>query len=181
MAAEEYQQALQGDHHFVPALLAMGNLAFQQNRLQEAEEWFAQVLDIDHLNPSAANNLAMVYLEQERNLKKAEDLAETALERAGDLRPYVLDTLARIYLKQTRLLAARNALHRAEESIGQARRPLRARLEQLRKELDGHDSQPVWNRSKIVPFPAVRRFPSPRSFHLFECQPGSTMADPEDH
>ena len=86
--------------------LALGNSAFTADRFAEAEARFREALKASPLHPGAGNNLAMTLLARDGALAEAEALAQDVLERSGPLRPYVLDTLANIYLRQRRYVEA---------------------------------------------------------------------------
>jgi predicted Zn-dependent protease len=81
------------------------------------------------------NNLAMVYLTQQEKLDEAERLANLALAQGGPLRPYVLDTMAHIYVRQGRYREAQTALNNAEALAPPYDRTLNQRLAQLQQEL----------------------------------------------
>jgi predicted Zn-dependent protease len=81
------------------------------------------------------NNLAMVYLTQQEKLDEAEQLANLALAQGGPLRPYVLDTMAHIYLRQGRYREAQTALKKAEALAPPYDRELHQQLTQLQEEL----------------------------------------------
>lgn len=80
--------------------LAFGNAAFGEGRLSEAESAFRTALAASPGHVGASNNLAMTLLAAGGDLIEAARLAEGVLAEAGPLRPYVLDTLAQIALKQ---------------------------------------------------------------------------------
>lgn len=95
-AEKQYLRALVLDRRHAGAWMALGNAAYTAGDLRKAERVYRRVLRLEPGHPGAANNLAMVYLAQGRRLPQARALAEGALERAGPLRPHVLDTLAQI-------------------------------------------------------------------------------------
>ena len=70
-----------------------------QNRKAEARDRYQKALAIDSRAPIAANNLAMIYLEQGQNLGQALDLARAAVQKLPDS-PQANDTLGSVYLKQ---------------------------------------------------------------------------------
>lgn len=104
-AERQYLRALVLDRRHTGAWMALGNAAYTAGDLRKAERVYRRVLRLEPDHPGAANNLAMVYLTQDRRLPQARALAEGALERAGPLRPHVLDTLAQI-AKREALLAS---------------------------------------------------------------------------
>lgn len=112
-AALEYQAALRQRHEFVPALIGLGNLSFGRGSLKEAEDYYRRALVTAPDHTSANNNLAVVYLMQGQRIGEAERLARRALEQAGPLRPYVLDTMAKIYMLKGEYVEAREVLEEA--------------------------------------------------------------------
>lgn len=117
LAAREYERALRREPGSVPALVGLGNLAFGRGALEEAEAFYRQALAADPVNAGANNNLAMVYLAQDTNLREAEQLATQALAQSALLQPYVLDTIAHIYARQGRYREALTALKNAETLV----------------------------------------------------------------
>lgn len=113
-AEEEFRAALVRESRNIPALVSLGNLSFERGNLEEAEEFYRRVLDEMPGHPGASNNLAMVYVARGDRLDEAERMALAALQQAGPLRPYCLDTLAHIYLRQKRFQEATAALDEAE-------------------------------------------------------------------
>ncbi len=93
-AGEKFKVALKQNKDFEPALMALGNQAFEEGNYQQAEHYYRRVLRKNSAHGGANNNLAMVYLKTNKNLKIAERLATRALETA--YRPYAEDTLAQI-------------------------------------------------------------------------------------
>lgn len=134
-ARREYDAALRLDARSLPALLARGNLAFEGKRWKEAGADYRRALRLDPHHPVANNNLAMVYLVQGVKLEKAARLAETARKGGGPSTPYVLDTLASIYIRQGRLREAAQLLDEAESLASPANKPLLAQLAKTRKSL----------------------------------------------
>ncbi len=141
MAAREYQAALHQRSDFVPALIGFGNLSFESGALQEAEDSYRRALEAAPDHPGAGNNLAMVYLSRGERLDEAERLAGKALEQAGPLRPYVLDTLTRIYARTGRYREAEAALAEAEAVAPSENKMLLERLARSKQELVALDSR----------------------------------------
>lgn len=135
MAALEYQAALRQRQEFAPALISLGNLSFEQGALKEAEDYYHRALVTAPEHPSANNNLAVVYLKQGQRIDEAEQLARRALEKAGPLRPYVLDTMAKIYMLKGEYVEAKEALEEAVSIAPPDDEFLRGQLEQSRQEL----------------------------------------------
>jgi tetratricopeptide (TPR) repeat protein len=113
-AEEEFRTALAREPRNIQALVSLGNLSFERGKLEEAEEFYRRVLDEMPGHPGASNNLAMVYVARGDRLDEAERMALMALQQAGPLRPYCLDTLAHVYLRQKRFQEATAALDEAE-------------------------------------------------------------------
>jgi tetratricopeptide (TPR) repeat protein len=141
LAAREYDGALRKKQGYVPALIGLGNLAFDRGALTEAEAYYCQALITAPEDPGVNNNLAMVYLTQQEKLDEAERLAILALAQGGPLQPYVLDTLAHIYTRQGRYREAKAILEDAQAMAPSEDKVLRERLIRLRDQLGGIDSQ----------------------------------------
>jgi tetratricopeptide (TPR) repeat protein len=135
LAAREYDGALGKEQGYVPALIGLGNLAFNRGTLEEAEAYYRQALITAPEDPGVNNNLAMVYLTQQEKLGEAEQLANLALAQGGPLQPYVLDTMAHIYVRQGRYREAQTVLNNAEALAPPYDRTLHQRLTQLQQEL----------------------------------------------
>ncbi len=112
-AAAQYEAALKKEPAYVPAWMAFGNASFDAGDLKSAERSFRRVLRLSPHHAGAGNNLAMVYLARDADLAEAERLAQEALAQDGQLKPYILDTLANIHLKQKRYPEARAASDQA--------------------------------------------------------------------
>jgi len=141
LATKEFQAALGRKREYAPALVGLGNLSFEAGSLRDAEEYYRRALAVAPDDPSANNNLAMVYLSRGERLDEAERLARKALEQGGPLRPYVLDTLAGVYVRLKRYREATAALDEAEALAPLENKILRERLAELRRELAARDSQ----------------------------------------
>ena len=100
-AEKQYARALVLDSGHAGAWMALGNRAYAAGDLEKARRCYERVLKLAPGHAAAANNLAMVYLERGR-LDEAKALAEAALAKEGPLRPYILDTLARIEERRSR-------------------------------------------------------------------------------
>ena len=135
LAEREYDGALRKKHGYMPALIGLGDLAFRKGAMKEAEAYYRQALITDPENPGVNNNLAMVYLTLQEQLDEAERLAKLALRQEGPLQPYVLDTLAHIYVRQGKNREAQRVLHNAEVLAPPYDSALRQRLIKLRMEL----------------------------------------------
>jgi tetratricopeptide (TPR) repeat protein len=138
-AAREYSAALRKRKDYLPALMALGNAAFQASNLIEAELFYRKVLRLVPDHTGANNNMAMVLLVRGARFEAAEEHAKTALKNAGPFRPYVLDTLANVYIRLGRLPEAKAALDEAERACGKSNPLLREHLAQSRRQLDGKE------------------------------------------
>ena len=134
-AAREFEAALRQQPEYVPAVIGLGNLSFERGALNEAETFYRRALDTAPDHPGASNNLAMVYLARGDRLDEAERMARNAWERGGFLRPYALDTLARIYMRQGRYREARTALELAEAMVPPDDTHLYQQLNRSKREL----------------------------------------------
>lgn len=135
-ASKEYAAALRKNKDYLPALMALGNVAFQNGDLIEAEIFYRKVLRLVPDHAGANNNLAMVFLVRNSRLETAEKLVKTALRSAGPFRPYVLDTLANVYMRQGRFPDAKAVLDEAEKSCAPSNTLLREHLAQSRRQLE---------------------------------------------
>lgn len=95
-ADAQYLRAVALDRRHEGAWMAIGNRAYEERDYKKARRCYLRVLSLAPGHPGASNNLAMVYLAQDRRLEEAEALAADALAREGPLKPYLLDTLAQI-------------------------------------------------------------------------------------
>jgi tetratricopeptide (TPR) repeat protein len=82
----------------VQALVNLGNLAVQEGAHEDAESWYRRAVRVGG-KPAApgANNLAWMYLMQDKRLATAESLARKAV--AWDPQPEYVDTLVDILIK----------------------------------------------------------------------------------
>ncbi len=134
-AKNEYRAAVRRDSGCAECWLALGNSEFNDGRLKEAEAAFRKALKAAPRHPGAANNLAMTLLEGGTRLAEAEKLARSALVNAGELRPYILDTLANILLRTGRPEQAAALLDQAEAGTPAQDSATRARLAETRAKL----------------------------------------------
>ena len=114
LAIQQYRAALDQDRHDVPALMALGNIAFEERQWGQARSYFRRALKSAPNDAGASNNLAMVYLEEGKHLDIAQRLVNKALPKAGPLAPYLWDTRANIALSEGRYADAKSALDQAE-------------------------------------------------------------------
>jgi len=134
-AKKEYRAAVRRDSGCAECWLALGNAEFNDGRLKEAESAFRKALKAEPLHAGAANNLAMTLLEGGTRLAEAEKLARSALANAGELRPYILDTLANILLRTGRPEQAAALLDQAEAGTPAQDSATRSRLAETRAKI----------------------------------------------
>ncbi len=127
-AVEQYDAAIRLSKEYLPARIARGNLAFGSGDLKTAAACYRQVLRLDPNHAGANNNLAMVYLALGNHLDRAERYALTALEQGGPLRPYILETLAELYVREYRNEEAQKALDDSEAATPSKDEPLRQQI-----------------------------------------------------
>jgi Flp pilus assembly protein TadD len=139
-ATHEFETAVKREPHHVPALIALGNLAFHSQSWDRAESFYRRALQLQPDHALASNNLAMVYLTRGERFDEVERLARHALTQGTNLTPYIYETLATLYVKQGRLAEAQAAAEEAEASMGPLNKPLQDRLTELRHEIAGHSS-----------------------------------------
>lgn len=80
------------------AYLYIGNLRFQSGQYQDAEAAYKKAIEKTE-DPRAFNNLAWLYYTTDRELAKAEELAEKAVELVPDSEDF-MDTLNKIREKR---------------------------------------------------------------------------------
>ena len=113
----------------------LGNSYEEQGLHDRAIEQFQEALHLQKNNAVALNNLAMVYLAAGKDLSKAERWAQMALNQGGPLKPYVLDTLATIYIQEHRYPEARKALDEAARAAPTDNKALGDQLAKSREHL----------------------------------------------
>lgn len=110
LAREQYRAATDQDPKQARAWTLLGDLSYQLDDLKQAEKAYGKALDLDPRNGDLHNNLAWVYTRQGRKLSKAQELVTRAMELAPDHRPYYLDTLGVVLMKQGNLEESITAL-----------------------------------------------------------------------
>lgn len=80
------------------AYLYMGNVEFQKNEFEKAENWYKKAIDKAR-SPYAFNNLAWLYYSTNKNLGQAEELAKKAIEMSPESTEFH-DTLIKIQEKR---------------------------------------------------------------------------------
>lgn len=134
-AIEQYQAALDQDPRCIPALMALGNLAFADQDWRAARNDFQRVLKITPHDPAAINDLAMVDLAENTRLDEARERLDGVAPVSGALRPYLLDTLANIALRQNRWTDAEQALEQAQAAAPPDNPDLNHELQMTRDKL----------------------------------------------
>lgn len=134
-AKSEYRTAARRDPGCAECWLALGNSEFNDGRLKEAEAAYRRALRAVPAHAGAANNLAMTLLEGGDRLAEAEKLARGALPNAGELRPYVLDTLANILLRTGRPAEAAALLDQAQAETPEQDTAVLARLNETKAKI----------------------------------------------
>lgn len=117
LALQQYQAALKKDPGHVPSLLLLGDLSYVRGDWNGAEAAYRKAIKLTPENGDIYNNLAWVRLKQERDLKEAEALITKALSLTPDHRPYYLDTLGVIFIKQSRPREAVTALKESADGL----------------------------------------------------------------
>lgn len=143
LAIEQFDAAIRGDQRYAPGWMARGNIAFTGRDFKKAESCFRRALRLDPDNAVAANNLAMVYLERGDRYELAEQLARKAIDRGGAVRPYALETLARLYTIEGRFPEATLLLDEADSLAAPGDEPLRQQLARSRAALAAGGSIPT--------------------------------------
>ena len=95
-AQEQYKMALAQNKRYMPALVALGNMAFEEQDWKTARDYFKRALKAAPTNAGVINNLAMVDLAEGKNLEEAIKSIDAALPDAGSLTPYLQDTRLRL-------------------------------------------------------------------------------------
>lgn len=131
-AAAQYEAAVKRDPACAEGWVALGNMAFVDGRLEDAEKSFRRAVGAAPKNAAACNNLAMAILARDGDLAEAEAFARTALEQPGSLRPYILDTLANINMKQRRYAEALDLVGQAVAAAPPDAELVRAQLKATR-------------------------------------------------
>jgi len=119
LARDQYRFSVKQAPENVRAWSLLGDSAFRLKSYPEAEKAYGRALDLDPKNGDLLNNLAWVYLQQEKRLGKAQELVQAALVHAPARRPYYLDTLGVIFLKDGKVPDAVAALKESTETIPQ--------------------------------------------------------------
>lgn len=135
-AAQQFRKAVRLDPTHSAAWMALGNRYFNDDNFVSAEKAYKRALKLSTHNAGANNNLAMVYLKRNMKLAEAEEHARTALRQDSPLKPYILDTVANIYLRQRRFAEAEWALDEAEAAAPAGDTTFLYRLSETRRSMD---------------------------------------------
>jgi tetratricopeptide (TPR) repeat protein len=108
-ARDRFQQVLKIDPRSVSAHTMLGMLLETQSKTAEAEAEYQAALRIDPHAAVAANNLAWIYADANRNIDQALQLAQTAADQLPD-EPHVADTLGWAYYRKQMAAAAIRSL-----------------------------------------------------------------------
>lgn len=109
LARQEYENALRAQPDHVEALVNLGNLATHAGAFDDAEAWYRRAVRVGGKEAApGANNLAWLYLTQDKRLASAESLARKAI--AWDPKPDYADTLVDILIKAGKPVEAGRAI-----------------------------------------------------------------------
>lgn len=117
LARDQYRFAVKQAPENIRAWSLLGDSAFRLKEYPEAEKAYGKALDLDPKSGDLLNNLAWVYIQQDKRLGEAQELVQAALEHAPDRRPYYLDTLGVLFLKDGKVPEAIAALKESSETI----------------------------------------------------------------
>jgi len=117
LAREQYRAATVQDKKNTKAWTLYGDLSFRLGDLNEADGAYQRALDLDPGNGDLYNNLAWVSVQQGKDLEKARELVGMALELKPGNRPYYLDTLGVVLLRQGKASDAVTALKESVATI----------------------------------------------------------------
>jgi Tfp pilus assembly protein PilF len=117
LARDQYRAAVRQDKKHLRAWTLLGDSAFGLEEYGESEKAYKKALDLEPENGDLHNNLAWVYVQQDRKLGKAQDLVMAAMELTPGHRPYYLDTLGVIQLKLGKIPDAIASLQGSTETI----------------------------------------------------------------
>jgi tetratricopeptide (TPR) repeat protein len=98
-AIAKYGTALAQDSRLISARLLLAGVYEQKDEFEKARELYYQILLRDSRNGPAANNLAILIMNQEGNVNAALSYARIAREELPN-DPYVADTIGWIYYQQ---------------------------------------------------------------------------------
>jgi Tfp pilus assembly protein PilF len=119
LAREQYRFAVRQDPKNGRAWSLLGDIAYREKDYPDAENAYGKAGDLDPTNGDLLNNLAWVYVQQDKRLGKAQELVRAALVRTPAHRPFYLDTLGVILLKEGKIPDAIAVLKESSETIPQ--------------------------------------------------------------
>ncbi len=99
MAIDEYKHMISLNHKDAFSYAMLGVLYDKKEKRDIANRYYKNALKIDNRFVLAANNLAWNYIQEDKNLDKALNLAQLAYEIVPD-NPAISDTLGMAYLKK---------------------------------------------------------------------------------
>jgi len=108
-ALARFQEVVRLDPRSVSAHTMLGMLLETQSKTSEAEAQYQAALKIDSHAAVAANNLAWIYADGNRNIDQALLLAQTAADQLPD-EPHIADTLGWAYYRKQMSAAAIRSL-----------------------------------------------------------------------
>ncbi|MCI0745469.1 MAG: tetratricopeptide repeat protein [Verrucomicrobia subdivision 3 bacterium] len=108
-----YEQVASVDPADALVQLNLGRVCVKLNEFERAEQAFAQAVRLAPEQPEAHSGLAELYLQTRRNLRKAVELAETAVKLAPEAKYYAL--LGQAYAMSNDRAGALAAFNRAIE------------------------------------------------------------------
>jgi Tfp pilus assembly protein PilF len=117
LARDQYRAATRQDRKHVRAWMLYGDVSYRLGEYPAAESSYERALDLDPRDGDLLNNLAWVYVQQDKKLQQAEDLVRRALELKPENRPYYLDTLGVVLLKLGKTADAISTLREAVDAI----------------------------------------------------------------
>jgi Flp pilus assembly protein TadD len=109
-------EALKHSPDRVSSLALLAELLAKQGKREEARGVYERILQLDRENVLAANNLAVIYLEDSAELTEALRLAELAVEK-GRRGPRTLDTLGWVQVKMGTYETAAKTLEEARKGL----------------------------------------------------------------
>lgn len=126
LARDQYQAAVKQEPRNARAWSLLGDTAYILKDYEEAERAYDAAIDLDRSNGDLHNNLAWVFVQQKKKLETARELVTRALGLNRANRPYYLDTLGCILLKQGKAAEAVTALEESVRTIPPAQAGLLA-------------------------------------------------------
>jgi len=117
LARDQYRMAVELDKKDLQAWALLGEVSYELKEYREAEKAYERALDLDPKSGDLHNNLAWVYVAQDRKLGKASELADKAMELSPDHRPYYLDTRGMILLKLGKTQEAITAFRESVDTL----------------------------------------------------------------